>query len=117
MSDQRKDYGKRPSSFETGARNRTQYDKPYGKKPYQRDKKNYGNDEHAYRKPGDRKPYGGEPQNKKPFDRNEKPFDRKRSRDEQPKRSYEPAPIENERDEQPYLLIGRNAVREAIKRR
>ena len=115
MSDQRKDYGKRPSSFETGARNRTQYDKPYGKKPYQRDKKNYGNDEHAYRKPGDRKPYGGEPQNKKPFDRNEKPFDRKRSRDEQPKRSYEPAPIENERDEQPYLLIGRNAVREALK--
>ena len=126
MSDQRKDYGKRPSSQETGARTRTQYDKPYGKKPYQGDKKSYGNGEREYRKSGFGKSYDGEPRKKKPYpenggypkkpyDRDEKPYDRKRGRDEQPKRAYEPAPVENERDEQPYLLIGRNAVREAIK--
>ena len=121
MSDQRKDYGKRPASRDTGAR--TQYDKPYGKKPYQSDKKSYGTGE--YRKSNAGKSYDGEPRNKKPypekgyskkpFDRDEKPYDRRRGRDEQPKRFNEPAPVENERDEQPYLLIGRNAVREAIK--
>ncbi len=125
MSDQRKDYGKRPGSRETGARTHMQYDKPYGKKPYQGEKRSYGNDERDYRKSGRDKPYDGEPRkkkpypengySKKPFDRDEKPYDRRRGRDEQPKRSYEPAPVENERDEQPYLLIGRNAVREAIK--
>ncbi len=146
MSDQKKEYGKRPSSGETGARTRMQYDKPYGKKPY--GAKSYGNDERDYAKPvydrpydggrrkknaenqgeygkkpydrdkkpyerkpfdkgaGDRKPYG------KPLDRNEKPYDRKR---DDSRRPYEPAPEINERDEQPYLLIGRNAVREAIK--
>ena len=123
MSDQRKEYGKRPASRDTGAR--TQYDKPYGKKPYQGDKKSYGNGEREYRKSDFGKSYDGEPRkkkpypekgySKKPFDRDEKPFDRRRGRDEQPKRSNEPAPVENERDEQPYLLIGRNAVREAIK--
>lgn len=122
MSDQRKDYGKRPASRDTGAR--TQYDKPYGKKPYQGDKKSYGDGE--YRKSGAGRSYDGEPRkkksypenggySKKPFSGDEKPFDRRRGRDEQPKRTYEPAPVENERDEQPYLLIGRNAVREAIK--
>ena len=124
MSDQKKDYGRRPASRDTGAR--TQYDKPYGKKPYQGDKKSYGNGERDYRKSNAGKPYDGEPRKKKPYPengsyskkpyaRNDKPYDRDRGRDEQPKRSYEPAPIENERDEQPYLLIGRNAVREAIK--
>ncbi len=124
MSDQRKDYGRRPASRDTGAR--TQYDKPYGKKPYQGEKKSYGNGERDYRKSNAGKPYDGElrkkkpyPENggysKKPYARNDKPYDRDRGRDEQPKRSYEPAPVENERDEQPYLLIGRNAVREAIK--
>ena len=121
MSDQRKEYGKRPASRDTGAR--TQYDKPYGKKPYAGDKKSYGDGE--YRKSGAGRSYDGEPRkkkpypekgySKKPYDRDEKPFDRRRGRDEQPKRSYEAAPVENERDEQPYLLIGRNAVREAIK--
>lgn len=124
MSDQRKDYGKRPASRDTGTR--TQYDKPYGKKPYQGDKKSYGNGERDYRRSNTSKSYDGEPRkkgsysenngySKKPYDRGEKPYDRRRGRDEQPKRSNEPAPVENERDEQPYLLIGRNAVREAIK--
>jgi 23S rRNA (guanosine2251-2'-O)-methyltransferase len=123
MSDQRKDYGRRPASRETGAR--TQYDKPYGKKPYQGDKKSYGTGEREYRKSNAGKPYEGEPRkkkpypengySKKPYERDEKPFERRRGRDEQTKRTYEPAPEINERDEQPYLLIGRNAVREAIK--
>ena len=128
MSDQRKDYGRRPSSNETGAR--TQYDKPYGKKSYG-DKRSYGDRKNDYDRPyeGDRRKKNGEqkggyprksfdrgekPYDRKPFDRNDKPYDRKR-RDEQPKRDFDPAPVENERDEQPYLLIGRNAVREAIK--
>ncbi len=125
MSDQRRDYGKRPASGETGARTRTQYDKPYGKKPYSGEKKNYGNGERDYRKPAygdfrkknadDKAEYGKKPYDRKSFDRNEKPYTRKRGRNEQPKKQFEPAPIENERDEQPYLLIGRNAVREAIK--
>lgn len=127
MSDQRKDYGRRPSSGDTGARTRMQYEKPYGKKPYQGDKKSYGNSDREYPKPVYDRPYGDhrrksaeqkDDYRKKPYrsDENDrKPYDRKRGRDEQPKRGYEPAPVENERDEQPYLLIGRNAVREAIK--
>lgn len=137
MSDQRKEYGKRPSSGDTGARTRRQYEKPYGKKSYPNDRRGFGSDERDYpkpvydrpyagdhrkknaeqkgdypKKPYERKPYG-KPDERKPFDRNEKPYDRKR--DEKPKKPYEPAPVENERDEQPYLLIGRNAVREALK--
>ena len=134
MSDQRRDYGKRPSSGETGARTRMQYEKPYGEKPYQGSKKTYG-DKREFPKPVYDKPYPGDhrkkngeqkgayqkkPYDRKPYDRDEKPYDRKpydrkRDRDEQPKKSYAPAMPENERDEQPYLLIGRNAVREAIK--
>ena len=137
MNDQRKEYGKRPASGDTGARTRKQYEKPYGKKSYPNDRRGFGSDERDYpkpvydrpyagdhrkknaeqkgdypKKPYDRKPYG-KTDERKPFDRNEKPYDRKR--DEKPKKSYEPAPVENERDEQPYLLIGRNAVREALK--
>ena len=125
MSDQRRDYGKRPASGDTGARTRKPYDRSYSKSAY-------GNDERANKKPaygrsGDfrknpsqqdgysKKPYGKTYDERKPFDRGEKPFDRKRVRDEQPKKSFAPAPIENERDEQPFLLIGRNAVREALK--
>ena len=127
MSDQRREYGKRPASADTGARMRSQYDKPYGKKSYQNERKNGENGERRYGKPAYGKPYQGDPKkkpygekdrySKKPFTPREgekkKPFDR--GRDERPKRPYESAPIENERDEQPYLLIGRNAVREAIK--
>ena len=112
-----------------------QYEKPYGKKPYSGGKKNYGNGEREYPKPVYDKPYEGGHRKKnaetrgeyggKPYDRDSKPYDRKpygkndkpydRRRDTQPKKQYEPVPIENERDEQPYLLIGRNAVREALK--
>ena len=113
MSDQRKEYGRRPASGDTGARTHAQYDKPYGKKTYRSDKKSYGDREYP------KKPYAGDSRKKsdgqkgdypkKPFGR--KPYDR----DEKPKKNSEPAPVDNERDEQPYLLIGRNAVREALK--
>lgn len=129
MSDQGREYGRRPSSGDTGARTRMQYEKPYGKKSYQGNRKNGYNGEKDYPKPVYDKPYAGDHRKKnagekggypkKPYDKNEengrKPFDRKRGRDEQPRKPYPPAPVENERDEQPYLLIGRNAVREAIK--
>ena len=106
MTYQKSDYTKRPSSKDTGARDFAQrsagaksgrrYDekKPAGKKPYER---------------GSEKPYG-----KKPFRGDDKPYDRKRGADERKPQT----PVReqnNETDEQPYLLIGRNAVREAIK--
>ena len=105
MTYQKNDFPKRPSSKDTGVRGenrgygaknggkRYDDDKPYGKKPFNRQ--------------NDDKPYG-----KKPFrrDENQKPYDRKRDFDER-----KPREQQNETDEQPYLLIGRNAVREAIK--
>ena len=125
MSDTRNDYGKRPSSKDTGART-------YGKKPYgERDsygKKPYGERDSYGKKPyGERDSYGKKPYGKKPSDgerrfekkpygkkpntfEDKKSFEKKRY-DEMPKRE----PVQNEADEQPYLLIGRNAVREAIK--
>ena len=111
MNDQRNSYGRRSASGEKGAR--TQYDKPYGKKPYRGEKKSFG-DDREYPK----KSYAGDSRKRTDGQRGDypkKPFDRRISRDEKPKKGFEPAPVENERDEQPYLLIGRNAVREALK--
>ena len=124
---ERNEYGRRPGSKELGTRTRTQYEKPYGKKPYQGNKRSYENGEREYPKPVYGKPYEGDHRKKnaggpkgdpakKPYDRRDgdrKPYDRRR--EDAPKKPYAPAPVENERDEQPYLLIGRNAVREAIK--
>ncbi len=139
MSDQNRDYGKRPTSRDTGARTRTQYEKPYGKKPYSNGGRGYNTDEREYPKPaygkpfpndsrkkksfdGDRKPYRsnderkpyGKPDERKPYGRSDdkRGFDRRRDEGRKP---YEVEPVQGERDEQPYLLIGRNAVREAIK--
>jgi len=85
-----------------GERSEGGYRKSYGDKPY--DKKPYGD-----RKPYDKKPYG----DKKPYEK--KSFDRDGDR-----RSTAPVQEENPQqqggeDELPYLLIGRNAVREAVK--
>ena len=139
MSDQRRDYGKRPASGDTGARTRNSYDKPYTGSAYGNGDRT--NKKPAYGRSGDfrkqgpqqkdgypKKPFGRDFDERRPFDRNNgerrsfdrnnderKPFDRKRVRDDQPKKPYTPAPVENERDEQPFLLIGRNAVREALK--
>ena len=97
------------------------YKKPYdrdsqgGDKPYRKDyKKPYDRDngEGGYHKPynrdngeGFKKPY--ERDGKKPYRKN---FD---ERPAYPERDAQPA--QGEDDEQPFLLIGRNAVREAIK--
>ncbi len=96
-------------------------DKPYRrdyKKPYDRDngeggyKKPYNRDGDGYKKPYDRDNNDGY---KKPFDRDgKKPY--RRNFDERP--AYperKEQPVQAEDDEQPFLLIGRNAVREAIK--
>ena len=110
--------------------------KPYGErsyadKPY--DKKRYGDGERSYGKPqGDRKPYGersyaDKPYDKKRYNDGERSYGKKKAYGDKP---YERKPADTRRerpaepeeamqqggaDEAPYLLIGRNAVREAIK--
>ena len=110
--------------------------KPYGErsyadKPY--DKKRYGDGERTYGKPqGDRKPYGersyaDKPYDKKRYNDGERSYGKKKAYGDKP---YERKPADTRRerpaepeeamqqggaDEAPYLLIGRNAVREAIK--
>ena len=132
MSDQRKEYGRRPASGDTGARTHRQYDKSYGRNFDSNDRRGYETGGRDGSKPGSDRAYSGDRRKRnadgpkgayqkkpygksydKPYDDARKSFDRKR--DEQPKKSWEPAPEINERDEQPYLLIGRNAVREALK--
>lgn len=139
MTYQKNEYSKRPSSKDTGVRDakntQRRYDddrKPYGKKPFDRredGERSYGKKPYDRREDGERsygkKPFekrdGQKPFGKKPFDRQnderkpfgKKPFDRQNDerRPQQPDRSQQ----QNENDEQPYLLIGRNAVREAVK--
>ena len=85
-------------------------EKKYDKRPYSGersygDKKPYEKREKSSDKPFEKRPYD------KKFDkRSDRPFEKRGTRaDEQP------APVQTEEDEQPYLLIGRNAVREAIR--
>ena len=124
MTYQKNEYSKRPSSKDTGVRDakntQRRYDddrKPSGKKPFDRredGERSYGKKPYDRREDGDRS-YGKKPFEKrdgqKPFGK--KPFDRQNDerRPQQPDRSQQ----QNENDEQPYLLIGRNAVREAVK--
>ena len=106
-------------------------ERSYGDKPY--DKKRYGDGERTYGKPqGDRKPYGersyaDKPYDKKRYNDGERSYGKKKAYGDKP---YERKPADTRRerpaepeeamqqggaDEAPYLLIGRNAVREAIK--
>lgn len=111
MAYQKNEYSKRPSSKETGAR--TGYEKKNGGKRTFDDRKPYGKKNVDTYEKGERS-YG-----KKPYRKNDdRPFDRtnqKRSFDPEKKPFERTAPQQNENDEKPYLLIGRNAVREAIK--
>ena len=113
MSYTKNDYPKRPSSKETGVRTG---ERTYGKQ-------SYGYKNYEDRRDGGKKTYGAkaydehrsEKRSPKAYDaEGKKPFDRKRTFDEPQKRRFD-APAQNEADEQPYLLIGRNAVREAIR--
>ena len=106
-------------------------ERSYGDKPY--DKKRYNDGERTYGKPqGDRKPYGersyaDKPYDKKRYNDGERSYGKKKAYGDKP---YERKPADTRRerpaepeeamqqggaDEAPYLLIGRNAVREAIK--
>ena len=106
-------------------------ERSYADKPY--DKKRYGDGERTYGKPqGDRKPYGersyaDKPYDKKRYNDGERSYGKKKAYGDKP---YERKPADTRRerpaepeeavqqggaDEAPYLLIGRNAVREAIK--
>jgi translation initiation factor IF-2 len=88
-----KPYGNRPYGDRDG---KPFEKKPYEKKPYE--KKPYGD-----------KPYGGRPYNKKPYE------DADRSFPEAPQTDDRPDAAVSETNELPYFLMGRNAVREAIK--
>ncbi len=90
-------------------------DKPYGKKEFNADKP-YGKKEFNSDKPYGKKDFNGDKPYKKNYD-SDKPFNRGK-KDEC---FNEPAPVQNDRpnpyaeDELPYIVMGRNAVREAIK--
>ena len=106
MSYTKNDYPKRPSSKETGVRSgdRSCGKPAYGKKSFDDRRDSFGRKSSDGERRFDKKPYG---ETGKPFGK-KSPFDEPKNR-----RALEPS--QNEADEQPYLLIGRNAVREAIK--
>ena len=105
MTYQKNDYPRRPSSKDTGVRGES---RGYGAK---------GDKRYDTKNASDKKPY--DRSGKKPFrrDENQKPYDRKKSFSDErrPQPREQQREQQNEADEQPYLLIGRNAVREAIK--
>ncbi len=125
MSYQKNEYTRRPSSKDTGVRSENRgygarnagrdfedERESYGKKPYD---KSYG--KKPFHKNGEDKPYGKKPFRKDGEEKSygKKPYDRKRAFDGERKPQTPEREQPNETDEQPYLLIGRNAVREAIK--
>lgn len=121
-----KSYGDKPYGERSYGKKDFNSDKPYGKKDFRSDKP-YGKKEFNSDKPYGRKnfdsdkPYGKKTFNDdKPYKKNfdsDKPFS-KGGKDD---RFNEPAPVQNDRpnpyaeDELPYIVMGRNAVREAIK--
>ncbi|MBQ3132146.1 MAG: 23S rRNA (guanosine(2251)-2'-O)-methyltransferase RlmB [Clostridia bacterium] len=90
-------------------------DKPYGKKGFDSDKP-YGKKNFESDKPYGKKEFNSDKPFKKDFD-SDRPFNKGRKDD----RFNEAAPVQNDRpnpyaeDELPYIVMGRNAVREAIK--
>ena len=121
-----KSYGDKPYGERSYGKKDFNSDKPYGKKDFRSDKP-YGKKEFNSDKPYGRKnfdsdkPYGKKTFNDdKPYKKNfdsDKPFSKGRKDDS----FNEPAPVQNDRpnpyaeDELPYIVMGRNAVREAIK--
>ena len=111
----KRDFGDKPTG--TGYQGKKPYgDRPqgggyqgkrdFGDKPYE--KKTYGD------KPFEKKPFGDKPYEKKPYDK--KPYDDRRA--EEMRLRDRLADDENEAgepDELPFLILGRNAVKEAIK--
>ena len=103
---QKKSYGDREGGYQKkeysrdGGYQKTSYgDKPYEKREGDYRKKQYGD-----------KPYEKKFEKRDRFDKGEKPFDKR----EKPVEA-EPMQQTGGQDELPFLLIGRNAVREAVK--
>ena len=95
----KKPYGDRPQGGYQGKRD-------FGDKPYE--KKTYGD------KPYEKKPYGDKSYEKKPYGK--KPYDDRKSEEMRLRdRLAEDEPNAAEQDELPFLILGRNAVKEAIK--
>ncbi len=121
-----KSYGDKPYGERSYGKKDFNSDKPYGKKDFRYDKP-YGKKEFNSDKPYGRKGFDSDKSygrknfnDDKPFKKNfdsDKPFNKGRKDD----RFNEPAPVQNDRpnpyaeDELPYIVMGRNAVREAIK--
>lgn len=118
-------YGDKPYGERSYGKKGYDSDKPYGKKEYNSDrpyKKNfdsdkpYGKKEYNSEKPYGKKNFDSDKPYKKNFD-SDKPFSKGRKED----RFNQPAPVQNDKpnpyaeDELPYIVMGRNAVREAIK--
>ena len=105
----KKPYGDRPQGGYQGKRDfgdKPYEKKTYGDKPYE--KKPYGD------KPYEKKPYGDKSYEKKPYGK--KPYDDRKSEEMRLRdRLAEDEPNAAEQDELPFLILGRNAVKEAIK--
>jgi 23S rRNA (guanosine2251-2'-O)-methyltransferase len=112
-------YGDRPQG---GYQGKKPYgDKPYGKKPY--GEKSFGDKPYEKKsfgdKPFEKKPYGersfgDKPYEKKPYGK--KPYDDRRAEEMRLRdRLVENENENGEPDELPFLILGRNAVKEAIK--
>lgn len=85
--------------------------KTYGDKPYE--KKTYGDKPYGEKSFGD-KPYENKPYERKPYGK--KPYDDRRAEEMRLRdRLAEDEPNAQEQDELPFLILGRNAVKEAIK--
>ena len=130
----RKPYGEKKSDRDSGYKKNYGEKKSYGdrggyKKGFESEggegyRKSYG-ERGGYKKDFggersyDKKPYGDKPYGKKSYG-DKKPYEKKFDRRDGEQKSTAPVQQENPQqqggeDELPYLLIGRNAVREAIK--
>ena len=126
-NDGERSYGSKPQGDRKPSGERSYGDKPYDKKRYNDGERSYGSKPQGDRKPSGERSYGDKPYDKKRYNDGERSYGKKKAYGDKP---YErkPADARRERpaepeetmqqggaDEAPYLLIGRNAVREAIK--
>jgi len=131
----KRDFGDKPAG--EGYQGKRSYgDKPYEKKPYEKkpygersfgdkpyEKKTYGDKPYEKKTYGDKpygeKSFGDKPYENKPYERKpygKKPYDDRRAEEMRLRdRLAEDEPNAQEQDELPFLILGRNAVKEAIK--
>ena len=122
-----KSYGDKPYGERSYGKKGYDSDRPYGKKDFGSDKP-YGRKDFKSDKPYGKKdfnsdkPYGRKGfDSGKPYGKNNLDSDRPFNKGKKDDGFSEPAPVQNDRpnpyaeDELPYIVMGRNAVREAIK--